>query len=150
MSKNHKVTFEVDRDKHGNPYINGHKLLLKYIKECSPPRQRKYIAELIGRDDGNGDPIYRLKPLWREYPTGLVCSFIGQDNRIHYGWSHCNTKLGDRFDRGRALQIALGRAMVHSNSAVPPFDEVEPRIVREELRALHGRSINYYKYLNGE
>ena len=42
-------------------------------------------------------------------PRGMVVATV-IDNSICVGWSYTNTKAGDRFNKQRAIQIALGRA----------------------------------------
>jgi hypothetical protein len=53
-----------------------------------------------------------LKQLVRDrngQPRGMVVATV-IDGTIRFGWSHTNTKAGDRFDKCKALTIALGRA----------------------------------------
>ena len=45
----------------------------------------------------------------RGQPRGIVVATV-IDNSIRMGWSYTNTKAGDRFNKQRGLQIALGRA----------------------------------------
>jgi len=145
MSKNNKFTFEIERDENGQPYFGSHKCLIKYIKETSPPRARKYLAEVIGFDEDKV-PLFKYTPLFKIQPIGVVVAIVNENEEISYGWALCNFKMGDRFNKDRALKIALGRAL--TNPSNPPFDNIEPRKVREELRGLHTRATNYYKYLD--
>jgi hypothetical protein len=51
-----------------------------------------------------------LKQLVRDrngQPRGMVVATV-IDGSIRFGWSHTNTKAGDRFDKCKALTIALG------------------------------------------
>jgi hypothetical protein len=59
------------------------------------------------------DKRRQLKGVWVASPT------ITNPAMVNIGWSLCNTKLGDRFDKRRAFEIALGRAVKLSAAPIP-------------------------------
>jgi hypothetical protein len=62
------------------------------------------------------------------------------DNTIRVGWSYTNTKAGDRFNKSRAYQIALGRADTGQGNKV-----MTPRSVYKVMNKLAVRAERYYK-----
>ena len=60
------------------------------------------------------------------------------------GWSKCNTKKGDVFDKKRALQIAVGRAQTH----VYLVSEVHRDIQSVYRHFLVDRRVSYFKDSN--
>ncbi len=58
------------------------------------------------------------------------------------GWSRCNTKAGDVFNKKRALQIAIGRAIKNNpySTSTVPFD-IQPVYLHFQV----DRSMRYYK-----
>jgi len=72
-------------------------------------------------------------------PRGLVVATI-IDDEIRLGWSYTNTKAGDRFNKNRAFQIALGRAETGQGNNV-----VTPHSVRRVMDRIAVRAERYYK-----
>lgn len=83
-----------------------------------------------------------LKQLVRDrkgQPRGMVVSTV-IDGKIRMGWSHTNTKAGDRFDKRRAFTIALGRA----ENGWGPTTHVPVSTVKV-LNKMAERAVRYYK-----
>lgn len=83
-----------------------------------------------------------LKQLVRDrkgQPRGIVIATV-IDGTIRFGWSHTNTKAGDRFDKCKALTIALGRA----ENGWGPKTNVPVSTVKI-LNKMIDRSVRYYK-----
>lgn len=83
-----------------------------------------------------------LKQLVRDrdgQPRGMVVATV-IDGTVRLGWSHTNTKAGDRFDKRKALTIALGRA---ENGWGPTT--VVPVSTRKVLNKMAERAVRYYK-----
>lgn len=83
-----------------------------------------------------------LKQLVRDrngQPRGMVVATVINDT-IRFGWSHTNTKAGDRFDKCKALTIALGRA---ENGWGP--NTVVPVSTGKVLNKMVNRATRYYK-----
>ena len=83
-----------------------------------------------------------LKQLVRDrngQPRGMVVATV-IDDTIRLGWSHTNTKAGDRFDKCKALTIALGRA----ENGWGPSTKV-PVSTTKVLNKMLDRAVRYYK-----
>jgi hypothetical protein len=62
--------------------------------------------------------------------------------RGQIGWSLCNLKSGDRFDKETARNLAIGRAV---SNPVADFNEV-PQSLRKVVRYfVSDRSVKYFK-----
>lgn len=72
-------------------------------------------------------------------PRGMVIATV-IDNEIRFGWSYTNTKAGDRFNKSRAIQIALGRAEVGMGYRVRI-----PHAVNKVYARMTPRAFNYFK-----
>lgn len=59
------------------------------------------------------DKRRQLKGVW------VAAPIIDSSNKVSIGWSLCNKKLGDKFDKQRAFEIALGRACKASTAFLP-------------------------------
>jgi hypothetical protein len=57
------------------------------------------------------------------------------------GWSLCNTKAGDEFNKQTALKIAVGRAHINP---VADLTQV-PNSVRKAVYYMNSRSVRYFK-----
>jgi len=83
-----------------------------------------------------------LKQLVRDrkgQPRGMVVATV-IDGTIRLGWSHTNTKAGDRFDKRKAFTIALGRA----ENGWGPNTHV-PVSTTKVLDKMTNRAVRYYK-----
>lgn len=83
-----------------------------------------------------------LKQLVRDrngQPRGMVVATV-IDGTIRLGWSHTNTKAGDRFDKRKAFIIALGRA---ENGWGP--NKTVPVSTTKVLNKMVDRAVRYYK-----
>lgn len=72
-------------------------------------------------------------------PRGLVVATV-IDNEIRLGWSYTNTKAGDRFNKQRAFQIALGRAETGQSERV-----MTPHSVIKVMNQVAVRAERYYR-----
>ena len=72
-------------------------------------------------------------------PRGMVIATV-IDNEIRFGWSYTNTKAGDRFNKTRAIQIALGRAEVGMGMTVKI-----PHAVNKVYARMTPRAFSYFK-----
>lgn len=61
----------------------------------------------------------QLKGIW------VAAPLLSDANVINVGWSLCNKKLGDVFDKKRAYNIAIGRACKGSKDFIPVSLKVE-------------------------
>jgi hypothetical protein len=80
--------------------------------------------------------------------NGNLIGCVAATGRYHIGWSKCNTKSGDTFDKKRALQIALNRAAL---ALVRP--EIHAK-VPHQLSAVYDhfamdRAVRYFKENDG-
>lgn len=75
-------------------------------------------------------------------PRGMVVATV-IDNQIRIGWSYTNTKLGDRFNKSRALQIALGRVENGQSSNVKT-----PHSVSKVIAKMKNRATVFFKNVN--
>jgi len=73
----------------------------------------------------------------RGNPRGVVVSRL-VDERVTVGWSFTNYKAGDRFDKQRGIQIALGRLTVPSTKQIPYS-------VHKVMETVVDRSKKYFK-----
>jgi hypothetical protein len=83
-----------------------------------------------------------LKQLVRDrkgQPRGMVVATV-IEGTIRLGWSHTNTKAGDRFDKRKAFTIALGRAENGWGKNVRV-----PHNVSKSLDNIVKRAVRYYK-----
>lgn len=78
------------------------------------------------------DKRRQLKGVWVASPTS------SNTDLVNIGWSLCNTKLGDRFDKRRAFDIAYGRASKVSS-------EYLPQSLQEGYKFFVKRCKRYYK-----
>ena len=72
-------------------------------------------------------------------PRGVVVATV-IDNKVKFGWSYTNTKLGDRFNKMRGLQIAFGRAEVGQCEMVRT-----PHSVTKVLKKMTDRANKYFQ-----
>lgn len=75
-------------------------------------------------------------------PRGMVVATV-IDNKIRFGWSYTNTKAGDRFDKNRAFQIAIGRAETGQGMSV-----ITPHSVNKVAQQIAVRAKRYYKNIS--
>ncbi len=73
-------------------------------------------------------------------PRGVVVA-AEVNGKVQYGWSFTNTKLGDRFDKQRGLNIAYGRLMNGWNS----HNVSVPHDVITILTRIADRAKKYFK-----
>jgi hypothetical protein len=66
---------------------------------------------------------------------GVLLAFKKDEHELAIGWSKCN-KL-DQFDRTRAVEIAIGRAL-RGTAALPP------RVVVKKLKEFEDRAKRYF------
>lgn len=78
------------------------------------------------------DKRRQLKGIWVASPTSM------DPNNVNIGWALCNTKRGDRFDKSRAFDIALGRAVKVSAQDLP-------QSLEEGYNFFENRCKRYYK-----
>lgn len=78
------------------------------------------------------DKRRQLKGIWVAAPT------LNQPELINIGWALCNNRLGDRFDKLRAYEIAHGRAVKLSA-------EYLPQSLKEGYSFFSNRCKRYYK-----
>lgn len=67
-------------------------------------------------------------------PRGIVVA-QSIDDKIHIGWSFVNKKSGDKFNKERGLQIAIGRIEKNTNSVIPRDVNVVVDIIANRSRA---------------
>jgi hypothetical protein len=81
-------------------------------------------------------------------PCGVVVSDKLCDQEIYFGYSLCNTKKGDKFNKNRGLEIAVGRLMSRKFSLlpydIPRYIELPPKIL-VTLDHIKQRSKRYFK-----
>lgn len=70
---------------------------------------------------------------------GLMIAFV-HEGKIKFGWSKCNFKEGDRFDKKLAFYFAARRAMRSDDSAKPL-----PRKLVSSMGKFMSRANNYFK-----
>lgn len=78
--------------------------------------------------------------------VGVVVAFLGKDTKLMMGWSRCNTKAGDKFNRAMALYKALTRAWPVLDDGYDAYDPV-PWSMAYEFDELYRRSCRYFKQL---
>ena len=88
---------------------------------------------------------YNGKNVIYQYIKNRRGNFVGcvaavDTNKI--GYSLCNTKAGDIFDKKRAVAIAIGRANVN-----PVYNDTKgiPNSVGKHIVAMAERSVRYFK-----
>ena len=81
------------------------------------------------------DKRRQLKGIWVAAPT------LEAPNTVNIGWALCNNKLGDRFDKRRAYEIAHGRAVKLSAQFLP-------QSLKEGYMFFSNRCKRYYKDKN--
>lgn len=72
-------------------------------------------------------------------PRGMVVATVINGN-VRFGWSHTNVKAGDRFDKRKAVTIAVGRA----ENGWGPTIQV-PVSTAKVLNSMVTRASAYYK-----
>ena len=72
-------------------------------------------------------------------PRGMVVATV-IDGSVRFGWSYTNTKVGDRFNKQKAIVISTGRAEKGWSQKVKT-----PHQVIKSLNQIVDRSIRYYK-----
>lgn len=78
------------------------------------------------------DKRRQLKGIWVASPI------IRDPDIVNIGWALCNTNKGDRFDKKRAFEIALGRAVKISAQNLP-------QSLEEGYNFFEKRCKRYYK-----
>lgn len=67
--------------------------------------------------------------------VGVVVATMGNNGDAAYlGWSRCNARAGDTFDRELGLKIALGRALEVSVEPVPNSLAAQYAIMKERAK----------------
>lgn len=84
--------------------------------------------------------IYNKKiPSKNRRAIGVLAAVArGDAEKIHIGWSLCAKGRGDKFDKARGLQIALGRSLVGSTAEVPDS-------IAEQINCFSARACRYFK-----
>lgn len=70
---------------------------------------------------------------------------VQNDGVIRIGWSKCNFKLGDVFDKDEGYKLALARTQPEYEA----FSKSAPSTIKKQIRALASRSIRYFKGAKG-
>jgi hypothetical protein len=78
------------------------------------------------------DKRRQLKGVWAAVPAKT------NSDEVSIGFSLCNTKLGDRFDRKRGLDIAIGRSYLQSSVPIP-------QSLNEGYNFFRNRCTRYFK-----
>lgn len=67
-------------------------------------------------------------------PRGVVVATVNDQNEVTLGWSYTNIKAGDRFNKKRGIDIALGRVKTGTDAQVPHnVQKVSDRMYRRAL-----------------
>jgi hypothetical protein len=65
------------------------------------------------------------------------------NNNIRFGWSKVNLSMGDKFDRQRSLEIAVGRAVSGTKEALPSsLVSVMENVVERSFRYFKGAGVS--------
>lgn len=72
--------------------------------------------------------------------VGVIAAALAPDSMVHFGWSLCNRKSGDKFNREIGLNIAVGRARAKVDVLFPV-----PRSIEKSINMLAGRASKYFK-----
>ncbi len=117
---------EITRDENGQLLLGGERVLLTYMRGEYVRRKKK----------GNNYYTYD----YYGGRTGLVMAFF-HDGKILYGYSKVNLNAGDKFDREKAILIAVNRMLV--NPVEHPFPGVRYDVF-QYLHRLSARAKKYY------
>jgi hypothetical protein len=102
-------------------YRSGEAQLIQFVREKGK-RVPKILADgKIARDNKGKIVMVREKGLPRGF---LVAGMV--DGTVRIGWSYTNKKMGDKFDKERGMDIAVGRMATPS-----PIDIVPHKIIKE-------------------
>jgi hypothetical protein len=71
-------------------------------------------------------------------------AFVGHDNEVRYGYSLCNFKSGDKFNKDFGLNLAESRGMTVNELAKRTLLNEIPPTVRRELGKMVIRAEAYY------
>lgn len=131
------------KDKNGQYWFGESRMLVYFTRGA----KYSYLNPKAYSIDENGQSFRNpYEPdLVSEYypgPVGVVIAFWDGD-QVRYGYSRANISAGDKFDRKRSLEMAVGRAL--NSNVNPPFDSV-PHAVRDDLQRMYGRAKNYFKF----
>lgn len=67
-------------------------------------------------------------------PRGVVVATLDEQSNVTLGWSYTNIKAGDRFNKQRGIDIALGRVKTGTDAQVPHnVQKVSDRMYRRAL-----------------
>jgi len=74
-------------------------------------------------------------------PYGVIVAVRRADGEVSVDYSLCNTKK-DRFSKERALEIAVGRAMIVKHK---DCQRTLPRSISKEMQKFNQRVAKYYR-----
>ena len=122
-------------DKAGNtiklPTIDGK---APYVKRIRPQKITEEIFEYI-----------RRRHHGKTLKVGVIIG-VKDGKAVKIGWSKCNLKLGDVFNRQVGLKLALNRALplpMPKSKSVPT-----PNCIRKQVRNFGIRCLRYFKDAN--
>lgn len=95
-------------------YHSGGVQLIHFVREKGK-RVPKVLADgKIARDNRGKIVMVREKG----FPRGILVAGM-VDGNVRIGWSYTNKKLGDKFNKMRGMNIAVGRMFTPSHCIVP-------------------------------
>ncbi len=69
---------------------------------------------------------------------GVIIGTLDSDGKIRVGWSKCNLKAGDGFNKKYGIEVAYNRAI--GKDKTPPV----PRGNIHQIRSFYGRCLMYF------
>jgi hypothetical protein len=78
---------------------------------------------------------------------GRPCGVVVSDKlsgEIYFGYSLCNTKKGDKYNREKGLEIAIGRLRSRKMPFSDYFEDIVPQTIINTLEQIKDRSFRYF------
>jgi len=88
--------------------------------------------------------VHRKTGRYKGRRVGVVMAFPGNDGEVRYGYSLCNMKSGDCFNRDFGLNLAESRGMTVNELAKRTLLNEIPATVRRDLGKMVIRAESYY------
>lgn len=124
---------QITKDKNGNYYFDGQRMLVSYMRGDYRPVKNPIQNRF--------EPEYLVE--YYPGPVGLTVAFI-HDGELKIGYSKANLWRGDKFNREIALQTCVERAMLKNLQY--PFEESTTQMdIYDALHRMYGRAMNYFK-----
>lgn len=130
---------KITQDKNGQYFFDGNKMLVHFTRGGMVTKENPRYWD--------GKKVNRFEPeLIKNYWPGLVGCVVAVrvEDEVRFGYSRVNLDV-ERFNKKRAIEIALGRALY--NDVKYPFDEYRMEIW-EDLHDMFRHASNYFKFLN--